>query len=185
MSTDEKDEDEDVLQALRSDKTSPSASHDEAVLKAARAFANARVSRARRMPPRWLALAAGVAVIGMALWLGWQKRDDEALSFVLSPGMIRSNETVALIELPSASGRVRLDLDLTTVAEQPTYRAELRTRSGKSVWSARDLRPRATEWGRAVSVELDSSVLQPGEYEVMLGEPTDPSYYEFRVQRRN
>ena len=97
MSIDEPDEDDDVRKMLGADSRQTSARHDEAVLSAARAFASDRQPRARRWLPAWAAAAAGVAIVGVALWLGSQReeraQDPSApqlvASVVLSAGMVR------------------------------------------------------------------------------------------------
>jgi hypothetical protein len=185
-------DDDDVRNALQAGSRQTSASHDDAVLRAAKAFADERASSKRMSGPKWFALAAGMAILGIALWLGWQGRQQGGstpqlvAAVVLNAGMTRSGDAVAKVEFPAtASGTVRLDLDLATVPPQPEYRAQLHTRAGRSVWSGDSLKPRTTEWGKAVSVHLDSSLLEDGEYELTLGQPEDPTYYYFNVQRRN
>jgi hypothetical protein len=197
MSTGQPDDDDDVRRMIGADSLRTSARSDEAVLSAARAVANERRSRKRNWVPAWAAVAAGVAVAGVALWIGSQRErgtDEPPLSLgapiVLSAGMVRGGEAPARIELPETAGTVRLVLDLATVVESPRYRAELRSRSGERVWSAEDLEPRTMDWGKAVFVDVESSVLKPGEYELVLqgaaepGGPDESAYY-FEVQRRN
>jgi hypothetical protein len=199
MSIDRPDEDDDVRKVLEADNRQTSARHDEAVLLAARSFASEREPRARTWLPRWAAVAAGLAVVGVAVWLVWQVREQGeqtdstpqlVASVVLSAGTVRGDDEIARVNLPAASGVVRLQLDLATVVEHPTYRAELHTQAGGNAWSAEDLKPRTTEWGKAVFVDLASSLLEPGEYELMLQRATeiggadDPTYYYFSVQRR-
>ena len=199
MSIDEPDEDDDVRRMLGADSLRTSARHDEAVLGAARALASERRPRARNWLPAWAAAAAGLAVVGVALWLGLQRQERGqgipeprlVASIVLSAGTVRGGEAPARIELSATPGTVRLELDLETVVEQPRYRVELHSRSGQNVWRAEDLMPRTTEWGKAVVVDVESSVLQQGEYELLLqsaaqpGGANDPTYYYFEVQRRN
>jgi hypothetical protein len=199
MSVEEPDEDDDVRRMLGADSLRTSARHDEVVLGAARAFANEPGRRARNWLPAWAAAAAGLAVVGVALWLGSQRQEggqgvsEPALvaSTVLSAGTVRGGEAPARIELSATPGRVRLELDLETVVEHPRYRVELHSRSGQKIWSAEDVAPRTTEWGKAVVVDVESSMLKQGEYELLLqsagqpGRADDPTYYYFEVQRRN
>lgn len=197
---DRPEEDDDVRKVLEADHRQTSARHDDAVLLAARSFASERSPRARTWLPRWAAVAAGVTVIGVAVWLGWQVQERGTqsdstprllASVVLSAGMVRGGDELTQVNLPETSGTVRLQLDLATVAEHPAYRAELHTRAGRSVWSAEGLQPRTTEWGKGVFVDLESRLLEQGEYDLMLkratevGGPDDPTYYYFNVQRRN
>jgi hypothetical protein len=197
MSTGQPDDDDDVRRMIGADSLRTSARSDEVVLGAARALANERRSRARNWVPAWAAVAAGVAVVGVALWIGSQQRGTDSpplplgAPVVLSAGMVRGGEAPAQIRLPATPGPVQLQLDLATVVESPRYRAELRNRSGQRSWSAEGLAPRTMEWGKAVVIDVESSLLEPGEYELFLqgaaepGGSDDPTYYYFEVQRRN
>lgn len=197
MSTEKPDEDEDLRRRLDPGAPQTSARHDEAVLSAARAVANEPRRRARTRLPAWAAAAAGVAVVGVAVWLGMQRDAGQGASprlvasAVLSAGTVRGGDEAARVELPATPGTVRLELDLATVLERPWYRAELRDRAGRKVWSTESLAPGTTDWGKAVLVDLDSTLLQPGEYELLLqsaagtGGSDDSTYYYFNVQRRN
>ena len=110
-------------------------------------------------------------------------------SVVLSPGLIRGNNDVAQIKIPGNSGIVRLELDLATVGEYGSYRAELHNSAGDLIWRSSNLSMRTTSWGKAVVLNLPAERLENGEYELTLqglkGQvaPDSPVLFYFNVTK--
>lgn len=111
-------------------------------------------------------------------------------SIVLSPGLVRGNADLVQVKVPGSPGTVRLQLDLATVGEYRSYRAELRSGAGNLIWNKDMLGMRTVDWGKAVFIDLPSSVLQNGEYELSLqglmdgGKFDDPAIYYFNVVKQ-
>jgi hypothetical protein len=112
-------------------------------------------------------------------------------SFVLRAGSVRgANDQPARLLIPRSAQSVRLQLDLETPREYRSYRADLRTAAGASVWAGDMLRPKTTDSGEAVVAELPADILAPGNYELALlgmaggGKLEEVSYYYFGVQQR-
>jgi anti-sigma-K factor RskA len=111
-------------------------------------------------------------------------------SFVLSPGMARSgNETQKLL-IPQTAQLIRLRLDIERGDEYQSYRAELRTVSGNTVWKRDMLRAQSKAAGSSVVLSLPNHILTPGEYELTFTGITgkekseDVGYYYLSVLKR-
>jgi hypothetical protein len=111
-------------------------------------------------------------------------------SIVLSPGLVRGSNDVAQLKIAPGQGTVRLQLDLATVDEHPSYRVELRGAAGKVVWNGNSLKPRAMNSSKAIVIDLSSAILQAGEHELSLegvnaeGKADTPVYFYFNVGRQ-
>jgi hypothetical protein len=108
-------------------------------------------------------------------------------SFVLSPGMARSGNETRKMLIPQRAQLVRLRLDLERGDEYQSYRAELRTVSGNTVWKRDMLRAQSKAAGSSVVLSLPNRILTPGEYELTLAGVTgkekteDVGYYYLSV----
>jgi len=200
MSSASRDRDEDLRGLLEAGGGSPSLEHDAVVLQAARAAAAAR---ARTSQLRVWALAASVTLAVLAG--GWLWRADGLrspgsstaslnahrllfVSAVLSPGLTRGGEDVARLGVPRGVRTVRLRLDLTTVSAQPAYAIQLRTVSGRAVWSAQSVAAHSEVTSRMLELDVPAEFLVQGEYELGLSAAAhtvtpELVFYYFRVAR--
>jgi hypothetical protein len=110
------------------------------------------------------------------------------ISLSLMPGLSREGDQSNQLEILQGTGRVRLELYPEKVGHK-NYRAELRTREGKWVWSGNGLKLRKTVLGDQVIVELPATILTKGDYILMLRGVTGERYqgragtYYFRVMK--
>jgi len=108
-------------------------------------------------------------------------------SFVLRSGTVRGTSETTRFVIPRAARTVRLQLDLDTVGEYRSYRAELRTTRGDVVWSGDRLRARNVEAGEVLMIELPAQFINSGEYELALsglnqsGRFEEAAFYYFSV----
>ena len=93
------------------------------------------------------------------------------VSLALMPGLSRegdqSNQLANQLEIPQGTSRVRLELYPEKVGHK-NYRAELRTREGKPIWSGNGLKLRKTASGDQVIVNLPAAILTVGDYVLMM-----------------
>lgn len=107
------------------------------------------------------------------------------LSLVLSPGLSRAAEQSAAVSISAGIRRLRLELEMAS-PDYTSYRAELQTVEGQTIWS-RSALVSQTE-GRVV-MEVPAANLNRSDYVVMLkGQNARGAYekigsYYFRVER--
>jgi hypothetical protein len=89
------------------------------------------------------------------------------VSLALMPGLSREGDQSNQLEIPQGTSRVRLELYPEKVGHK-NYRAELRTREGKPIWSGNGLKLRKTISGDQVVVYLPAAILTVGDYVLML-----------------
>ena len=89
------------------------------------------------------------------------------VSLALMPGLSREGDQSNQLEILQGTGRVRLELYPEKVGHK-NYRAELRTREGKLIWSGNGLKLRKTVLGDQVMVDLPATILTKGDYILML-----------------
>ncbi len=112
------------------------------------------------------------------------------LSFLLVPGLVRGDNNRERITIPLNTGRIQIQLDLDQSDKYQSYRAELRTKSGKLMHRQNNLVSRVTAAGKAVFFLAPANGLRPGDYDVTLqgvlpsGEIEDANFYHFTVARR-
>ena len=97
----------------------------------------------------------GVGVVSLALIPGLSREGDQ------------SNQLANQLEIPQGTSRVRLELYPEKVGHK-NYRAELRTREGRPIWSGNGLKLRKTISGDQVVVYLRAAILTKGDYVLML-----------------
>jgi hypothetical protein len=89
------------------------------------------------------------------------------VSLALMPGLSREGDQSNQLEIPQGTSRVRLELYPEKVGHK-NYRAELRTREGKPIWSRNGLKLRKTASGDQVIVNLPAAILTVGDYVLMM-----------------
>jgi hypothetical protein len=83
----------------------------------------------------------------------------------------------------------RIEIQLEPRDRYPRFRAELRTRSGDEVLSRSNLVRRKSGSGFSITLDVPSSALGPGDYELALQgiaadhTSQDVGFYYFRVER--
>ena len=111
-------------------------------------------------------------------------------SLVLLPGLSRAETRVEQLVLSPSVQIARIEIQLDSRDDYPRFRAELRTRRGEEVLSRSNLVRRKSGPGFAVSVDVPTSALAVGDYELALKgiaadhTSQDVGYYYFGVQRR-
>ncbi len=111
-------------------------------------------------------------------------------SLMLLPGMSRGASTQPKLVLPANASVTQIQIGLEPEEEFKNFGVELRTISGRSVWTRDHLTARNTRGGRIVRLTLPASVLGSGEYELRLkgvnatGETEDVGFYYFAVTKR-
>jgi hypothetical protein len=89
------------------------------------------------------------------------------VSFALMPGLSREGAKSNQLEILRGTSRVRLELYPEKINHK-NYRAELRTREGRLVWSRNGLKLRKTASGDQVIVNLPAAILTKGDYVLMM-----------------
>ena len=111
-------------------------------------------------------------------------------SLTLLPGVSRGGGEKPKLVLPENARVVRLQIGIDPDEPYKTFAAELRTVTGRQIWTRDNLTARARRSGRAVGLTLPATALKPGEYELKLsgvaegGRSEDVGFYYFDVQRR-
>lgn len=110
------------------------------------------------------------------------------VAFTLTPGLVRGSAEQKTVIIPHGPHLVRLRIDVESNQAYESYRATLETVDGTKVWSKEELK--ATEGGRALVVDLPSSLLRNEDYILKLrGQQNrtvfaDLGGYSFRVVKR-
>ena len=110
-------------------------------------------------------------------------------TFLLTPGLTRDGGEMRELVIGKAS-QVHLTLGLRRNTEHPSYRAVLRTLEGAEVWSQSGLSARRAGARQAVVVQLRSTLLAGGDYELILqgarpaGNYEDVDEYYFRIVKK-
>jgi hypothetical protein len=89
------------------------------------------------------------------------------VSLALMPGLSREGDKLNQLETLQGTSRVRLELYPEKINHKK-YRAELRTREGRQVWTGNDLKLRKTALGGHVIVNLPAAILTKGDYVLMM-----------------
>src|SRR4029453_5565124 len=111
-------------------------------------------------------------------------------ALVLVPGLSRAQTRAERLVLSPSVQLARIEIQLESRDDYPRFRAELRTRRGEEVLSRSNLVRRKAGPGFAVSVDVPTSALTVGDYELALKgiaadhTSQDVGYYYFGVQRR-
>lgn len=110
-------------------------------------------------------------------------------SLLLLPGISRGASTQPILRLPANATVVQLQIGIDPADDFKSFGMELRTASGRSVWTRDNLTARNTRGGRVVRLTLPASALSSGEYELRLkgvtasGGTEDVGFYYFAVNK--
>jgi hypothetical protein len=99
-------------------------------------------------------------------------------TFVLSPGLLRGTRAPARLLIRPSIDEARLQLDLEPGIDAERFRAEVRDNESRILWTQDGIKATPTGAGGAVVLTLPASVLQAGEYEVVLLGTTGPDPLE-------
>ena len=111
-------------------------------------------------------------------------------TFVLTPGLTRGAGTPKELVIEGNTNRVRLQLSLKRTSEHRSYRAVLRTLEGVEVWNRSGLPARPASSGQAIILQLPTTLLAAGDYELALqgmtpsGSYEDVDEYYFRIVKK-
>lgn len=90
------------------------------------------------------------------------------LSFVLSPGLLRSLNEYPKLALPSGNYLVSLQLDIESEKDYTLYRAMIKTIDGSTIWSQDALKHIDIEGSKSVNITVQSQVLANDKYRLTL-----------------
>jgi hypothetical protein len=111
-------------------------------------------------------------------------------SLVLTPGLSRAASNEERLVIGHGAQVVKIQIQLESRDDYPSFRADLRTQSGKDILSFADLPRRSSSNPHAVWMDVPANALATGEYELSLKglrdgqDPEEIGYYYFRVQKR-
>lgn len=111
-------------------------------------------------------------------------------SLALLPGMLRGEASAPQLVLPHQAQIARLEIQLEPRDRYPQFRVELHTERGEEVLTRNNLREQRLSNGRGVVLEIPSSALSAGDYELALQgvssgrQVDDIGYYHFSVHRK-
>jgi hypothetical protein len=111
-------------------------------------------------------------------------------SLVLLAGPTRSETRVEQLVIDRGVQLAHIEIPLEPRDEFPHFRVDLRTRGGKDILTLGDLPRRRSGQGFGVAIDIPSSILSSGDYELALkglrdGEDAQEiGYYYFKVQKR-
>ncbi|HET6977900.1 MAG TPA: hypothetical protein VFI24_16345 [Pyrinomonadaceae bacterium] len=109
-------------------------------------------------------------------------------SLILLPGLSRGGDSKPSLVLKEDARLVRLQIGIDPEEQFKTFAVELRTVSGREVWTRENLTARNRRGARAVGLTLPASALKAGEYELRLrgvadsGAGEDVGFYYFKVR---
>ena len=110
-------------------------------------------------------------------------------SLVLVPGTLRSEGTAQELALTRGAQLARIQIQLEDRDHYPQFRAELQTKRGEPLLTRNNLREQRSSAGRVVVLEVPTSILEPGQYELALkglnrGQAKDIGFYEFSITKK-
>ncbi|HEY7546660.1 MAG TPA: hypothetical protein VID27_17345, partial [Blastocatellia bacterium] len=91
-----------------------------------------------------------------------------AVSVALKPGLEREGGKVRKLQLQPEVEQVRIQLDVRAEGDYQSYRASIQTPDGEEIWSRSRLRARNTPSGRFVFLSVDATILDAGDYVIIL-----------------
>jgi hypothetical protein len=112
------------------------------------------------------------------------------IAFILRPGMVRGNNGINLLAIPSGVSTIELKLDFSSEVDYKSFRVQLNTAEGNEMLSKDQLQSRASGNRRQVILRLSSSLLENDDYAIKLtgmtadGEYEDITNYSFRVEKK-
>lgn len=111
-------------------------------------------------------------------------------SLTLLPGLSRGGSEKSSLRLADDTRLVRLQIGIDPDEPYKTFAVDLRTSSGRQVWTRENLTARTRSRARAITLTLPASALKPGDYELRLsarhegGATEDIGFYYFNVTKR-
>jgi hypothetical protein len=111
-------------------------------------------------------------------------------SLTLLPGLARGGSEKSSLRLADDTRLVRLQIGIDPDEPYKTFAVDLRTSSGRQVWTRENLTARTRSRASAITLTLPASVLKPGDYELRLstrqkgGATEDIGFYYFNVTKR-
>ena len=111
-------------------------------------------------------------------------------SLTLLPGLSRGGDDKPSLVLPEDARLVRLQIGIDPEEQYKKFTVELRTLSGRQVWTRENLNARNRRGARAVGLTVPATALKAGEYELVLrgvsdsGSSEDVGFYYFNVKKR-
>lgn len=110
-------------------------------------------------------------------------------TFVLTPGLTRGTGEIKKIVVSDDVETVQIQLELGET-EPLSYRVNIETDEGRSIFQTDELKPEVTDARRVVTVNVPAKLLTPGDYQAKLkrltagGELEEIERYYFRVARK-
>jgi hypothetical protein len=110
-------------------------------------------------------------------------------SLTLLPGLARGGGQKPNLVLPDKARLVRLQVGIDPEEQYKTFAVEVRTLSGRQVWTRENLSARNRRGTRAIGITLPATALKPGDYELRLRGTTEGSgtedvgFYYFTVKK--
>lgn len=111
-------------------------------------------------------------------------------SLTLLPGLARGGGNKPVLALADDVRLVRLQIGIDPEEQYKTFAADLRTVSGRTVWTRENLNTRTRRGARAIALTLPATALKPGDYELTLrgvsesGSSEDVGFYYFTVKKK-
>jgi hypothetical protein len=111
-------------------------------------------------------------------------------SLALLPGMLRGEAAAPQLVIPHQARIARVEIHLEPRDRYPQFRVELHTERGEEILTRNNLREQKVNNGRGVVLEIPSSALTDGNYELALkgvagGKQVDDlGYYRFSVKQK-
>jgi hypothetical protein len=111
-------------------------------------------------------------------------------ALTLLPGISRGDGGKPTLVLPDDARLVRLSVGIDPEEQYKTFAVEVRTVTGRSVWTRESLGARNRRGTRAIGLTLPATALRPGEYELRLrgvtegGGTEDVGFYYFNVRKK-
>jgi hypothetical protein len=111
-------------------------------------------------------------------------------SLILLPGVSRAESHTVTLAVDKDAQLARIEIQLDARDEFPRFRTELRTAAGEDVLVRGNLTSRPNPGGRALTLDIPTSALTSGQYELALkglpskGSSKDIGFYYFNVQKK-
>jgi len=111
-------------------------------------------------------------------------------SLMLLPGLARGEGQKPILVLPDDARVARLQIGIDREEPYKMFAVEVRTISGRQVWTREKLGARSRRGIRAIALTLPATALKPGEYELSLrgvtegGGTEDVGFYYFTVKKK-
>jgi hypothetical protein len=111
-------------------------------------------------------------------------------SLTLLPGLARGEGQKPILALPQDVRLVRLQIGIDPEEQYKMFAVEVRTVSGRQVWTREKLGAQSRRGARAIGLTIPATALKPGEYELRLrgvtegGAAENVGFYYFTVKKK-